>query len=109
MCYLKVSPELPVKGAQARDGGTPDACRVKNDKPAEPTVAVEEGDFNEGAIGGVMPDFRGLSMRDVLRSMEKRQLNVRMIGSGRAIAQNPQPGKRIGPREQVWVKFVPSA
>jgi len=44
-----------------------------------------------------------------MRYMEKNSLNVKILGSGRAVEQNPRPGLRIGPADQVWVKFVPSA
>ena len=56
-----------------------------------------------------MADFRGQSMRQVLRIMEKRGLNVKLIGSGRAIEQSPLPGHRIGPADHVWVRFAPAA
>ena len=41
--------------------------------------------------------------------MEKRGLNVKLQGSGRAVEQNPPPGSRINTQDQVWVRFVPSA
>jgi len=41
--------------------------------------------------------------------MEKKGLNVKLMGSGRAIEQSPLPGHRIGPNDQVWVKFAASA
>jgi cell division protein FtsI (penicillin-binding protein 3) len=56
-----------------------------------------------------MPGFHGMSMRQVLRVMGKNNLNVKLIGSGRAVEQNPQPGQKISPSDQVWVKFLPSA
>jgi cell division protein FtsI (penicillin-binding protein 3) len=56
-----------------------------------------------------MPDFRQLSMRQVLQTMEKQGVNVRIIGSGRVVEQSPLPGKTITPTDQVWVKLVPSA
>ena len=68
-----------------------------------------KGPLCEGSEGAVMVDFRGQSMRQVLRGMEKRGLNVKLIGSGRAVEQNPLPGRRIGPADHVWVRFTPSA
>ncbi|MCM2359173.1 MAG: PASTA domain-containing protein, partial [Geobacteraceae bacterium] len=62
-----------------------------------------------GGEGVVMADFRGQSIRQVLRAMEKSGLNVKLIGSGRAVEQNPLPGHRIGPADQVWVRFAPAA
>ena len=63
----------------------------------------------EGSEGVVMADFMGQSMRQVLRGMEKRGINVKLIGSGRAVEQSPPPGTRIGPNDHVWVRFAPSA
>jgi cell division protein FtsI (penicillin-binding protein 3) len=43
----------------------------------------------------IMPDFRGLSMRDVLKKAKNRGIDIQAIGSGWAIAQEPGPGKPI--------------
>jgi cell division protein FtsI (penicillin-binding protein 3) len=56
-----------------------------------------------------MPDFRGMSMRRVLQVMEKRNINIRLMGSGRAMEQSPPPGHRIRGIDEVWIKFAPSA
>jgi cell division protein FtsI (penicillin-binding protein 3) len=57
----------------------------------------------------VMPDFRGMSMRRVMQVMEKRGINIRLMGSGRAVEQNPPPGQAIRGADEVWIKFAPSA
>lgn len=101
LCYLKVP---PAKGAKAGN----EAVQVKKEPEPDP-VAAAEGDFDEGDEGMVMADFRGQSMRQVLRIMEKRGLNVKLIGSGRAVEQNPPPGHRIAPSDHVWVRFAPAA
>jgi cell division protein FtsI (penicillin-binding protein 3) len=56
-----------------------------------------------------MPNTRGLSIRQVMQLMEKRRLNIRLIGSGRAVEQQPAAGQQITPTDQVWVRFAPSA
>ena len=58
------------------------------------------------ADGARMPDFRGLSYRQVLGAMKKTGLNIRLEGSGRAVAQNPAAGGTVGARDQVWVRFA---
>ncbi|KAF0215750.1 MAG: cell division protein FtsI [Geobacteraceae bacterium] len=99
LCYLKVPP-----------GKSERTKHEKNVvKAVEPSEMAAEGTIDEGTEGGVMPDFRGMSMRHVLRSMEKKGLNVKLIGSGRAVEQNPQPGRKIGASDRVWVKFAPAA
>lgn len=102
LCYLQVPPEgsIKAKGEVARE----------NDQQApQLLVAAAEGAVEVGDEGGTMPDFRGMSMRQVLRSMEKRGLNIKLIGSGRAVEQHPVPGGRIGVETQVWIRFMPAA
>lgn len=107
LCYLKVSPDGVVRQKPA-------VLKVKNEQPLQQVASVvapsaAEGSIDNGDQGEQMPNFRGLSMREVLRLMEKRKLNVKLIGSGRAVEQNPPVGKKIAPDDQVWVKFAPSA
>ncbi len=103
LCYLKAPPGKPLK-AKAQPPGSP-----LPPPKVQPALQAEEGTFELGDEGYAMPDFRGKSMRQVLRVMGKRDLNVKLIGSGRAVEQNPQPGQKIKVSDQVWVRFVPSA
>jgi cell division protein FtsI (penicillin-binding protein 3) len=100
LCYLKVPLDKIVKRKVA-------PVEAKSASKPEPETA--EGGIVEGSEAGSMPNFRGMSMRQVLRIMEKRGLNVKLQGSGRAAEQNPPPGSRINTQDQVWVRFVPSA
>ncbi|HEX2770039.1 MAG TPA: penicillin-binding protein, partial [Geobacteraceae bacterium] len=102
LCYLKVPPDPALKTRH-------ETIEVKTPAPADVTTAAAEGTINDGVEGTVMPDFRRMSMRQVMQTMEKRGLNVKLLGSGRATEQNPPPGQRIGPTDQVWVKFAASA
>jgi cell division protein FtsI (penicillin-binding protein 3) len=102
LCYLKVPPEQNLKARHETNEAPPPAS-------AEVAKAAAEGSINEGVEGTVMPDFRGMSMRQVMQAMEKRGLNVKLLGSGRATEQNPLPGQMIGPSDHVWVKFGASA
>jgi cell division protein FtsI (penicillin-binding protein 3) len=103
LCYLKVPPEPSLLKAKHEAAPTPAP------PPADSANAAAEGTINEGVEGTVMPDFRGMSMRQVLQEMGKRGLNVKLLGSGRATEQSPLPGLRIGPSDHVWVKFGASA
>jgi cell division protein FtsI (penicillin-binding protein 3) len=100
LCYLKVPPEKSVPKK-------PEA--VEPVSAPHPAPEAAEGGIVEGSEAGSMPNFRGMSMRQVLRVMEKRGLNVKLQGSGRAVEQNPQPGSRINTQDPVWVRFLPSA
>jgi cell division protein FtsI (penicillin-binding protein 3) len=102
LVYLKVLPDQSDKPRVEK-------IEAKAAVPPPQTDAVIEDTSVVHEAGGVMPDFRGMSMRQVLQSMEKRSLNVRLLGSGRAVEQNPAPGIKVGPAERVWVRFAPSA
>lgn len=102
LCYLKVPPDTIVRSK-------PQAVVAEASSDAGDESAVAEGAIVEEGEGIVMPNFRGKSMRQTLKIMEEQGLNVRLHGSGRAIEQNPLPGYRIRPSDQVWVKFAPSA
>lgn len=102
LAYLKITPNMPIaKPQKAADSKTPE--------PAEPEEASEEVVGDAANEGTVMPNFRGMSMRNVLQVMEKRNINIRLIGSGRATEQNPPPGHAIRGTGEVWIKFTPSA
>jgi cell division protein FtsI (penicillin-binding protein 3) len=100
LCYLNVPQDKSAKRKV-------EPVAAKSVPQLEPQAV--EGGIVEGSEAGSMPNFRGMSMRQVLRVMEKRGLNVKLQGSGKAVEQNPPPGSRINTQDQVWVRFVPSA
>ena len=108
LVYLKVAsqadPGKPAVLAEARTGQT-----AASKTPQQDTMS--EGDPLEATSAGavIMPDFRGMSMRRVLQVMEKRNINIRLLGSGRAAEQMPPPGQTIRASDEVWIKFAPSA
>ena len=102
LAYLKITPNMPTANSQK-------AAEKKSDPAPEPESGVDgdiEDSSNEGAV---MPNFQGMSMRGVLQVMEKRGINIRLIGSGRATEQSPPPGHAIKGTGAVWIKFAPSA
>lgn len=105
LCYLNVPPDKNV--VAKKKGAAPEKSAPKPEPVAE--GGSVEGGSVEGVEAGAMPNFQGMSMRQVLKVMEKRGLNVKLQGSGRAVEQNPAPGSRITTQDQVWVRFVPSA
>ena len=108
LAYLKIVP----RGETPRQ---PAVIETKSDQDkaslALQQEAMSEGDAFEQPASGeiIMPDFRGMSMRRVLQVMEKRNINIRLLGSGRALEQSPPPGHRIKGIDEVWIKFAPSA
>ena len=101
LCYLNVPPDKKEKPKQER-------VEAKLN-PEEVPEESFEGTISDGLEGKNMPNFRGMSMRQVLQLMEKRNLNVKLLGSGRVIEQNPPPGHTIGPADRVWVRLAPAA
>jgi len=55
--------------------------------------------------GWTLPDFEGRPMREVLVGLEDAGLNIRIEGSGRAVAQRPAPGARVAFGGTVSVVF----
>jgi cell division protein FtsI (penicillin-binding protein 3) len=50
---------------------------------------------------GIVPDFRGLTLRGALRAAEPRKLEIDIHGSGRAMRQEPAPGTKSA-KVSVW-------
>jgi cell division protein FtsI (penicillin-binding protein 3) len=102
LAYLKIQPSMPITAT----------AKPTEAKTAPPPAAesLSDGDEQDTPVEGeVMPNFRGMSMRRVLQVMEKRGINIRLIGSGRAAEQSPPPGQKIRGTGEVWIKFAPSA
>ncbi|MHB8122540.1 MAG: penicillin-binding protein [Desulfuromonadaceae bacterium] len=102
LAYLKIQPNV-----QSFAAAKPDATKVSL-APAGDSSSYD----NSGELPlemGVMPDFSGMSMRRVLQVMEKRGINIKLLGSGRAAEQSPPPGHKIRGVGEVWIKFTPSA
>ncbi len=107
IAYLKIPP----------DTKHPSSIQVKRDaasKIAEKDT-VSDGDglvssivMEGGETSTRMPDFRNMSIRQVMQVMQKSNINIRLIGSGRAVTQKPEPGAVIKESGEVWVKFTPS-
>lgn len=102
LCYLRVPPDRTERKQ-------PQRIEVKQQQPARIVADAAEGSITDAGEGGVMVNFRGMSMREVLQVMEKKGLNVKVLGSGRVVEQNPAAGQKIGPNEPVWVRLVPAA
>ncbi len=102
LAYLKVVPQKATLKA-------PKAMEAKTNHAAPQEAMVEGNGVDLPASGEVMPDFRGMSMRRVMQVMEKRNINIKLLGSGRALEQNPPPGQPVRGVDEVWVKFAPAA
>lgn len=52
-----------------------------------------------------MPDFGGMSYRQVLESMSRSGLNIKLTGSGKVVEQSPRAGGVIRYGTKIWVRF----
>ncbi|MGE5253017.1 MAG: penicillin-binding protein [Planctomycetaceae bacterium] len=58
---------------------------------------------------GVMPDFAGKTMRQVMLTAQRLGLDLKLVGSGKAISQNPPPGQVLQGQTRGVVKFAPES
>jgi cell division protein FtsI (penicillin-binding protein 3) len=104
LAYLKISPTGETRTSTQ-------VATAPHPATQQQEIASEGGsiDATPDGEGSVMPNFQGMSMRRVLQVMEKRGINIRLMGSGRAMEQSPPPGHKIRGVDEVWIKFAPSA
>ncbi|MBE0501374.1 MAG: transpeptidase family protein [Desulfuromonadales bacterium] len=62
---------------------------------------------NDSGRLATMPDFRGMSYRQVMRTMEQTGLNLKLQGTGRVVAQSPDAGAPIRFDNATWVRLAP--
>lgn len=78
--------------------------------PAEIEDVLAEAAADEAPpaaqAGPQMPNFRGMSYRQVLEIMQSRNLNVSLRGHGRVVEQSPPPGAAIPYGAPVWVRLA---
>jgi len=96
LTHLRVPPTMPVRRDQNLP--LPDIAEIP---PLQPTVYQAK----EGETLPLMPGLMGMSFRQVLQTMERTRLNIKLQGSGRVVAQSPQPGGKISYGSEVWVRL----
>lgn len=90
--------------ADSKEKGIPAA-------PAESRAAEAANPGVRGDLGeapGVMPDFSGKSIRQVLQTAQRLGLELKYVGSGKAVDQNPPPGQILQGEARGTVRFQPS-
>ncbi len=89
----------------------PDVRMVKADELAEPGNSRNRASSLHVEVSqegpGLLPDFRGQTMREVLRGGRSLGVKVSVDGTGLAVAQNPEPGSPLNKVTQVSVSFRP--
>lgn len=94
--YLGIQPTEPVLGAVAR---------APREPPGEPRLRVTRVALRGGDAALVMPDLRGLSMGRTVDVMGRYAVRLRLVGSGVAKSQSPEPGELLVPGSECTVVF----
>ncbi len=103
MQYLKIAPNQDVPAGET----LPSLEQIFAEATTPERSRAQEVTTSDASGGPQMPDFRGLSYRQVLELMEERQLNISFRGRGRVIEQSPGPGVAIPYGAPVWVRMAP--
>jgi cell division protein FtsI (penicillin-binding protein 3) len=89
----------------------PDVRMVRAEEAAEPANLRNNGSSLHVEVSqegpGLLPDFRGQTMREVLRGGRSLGVKVSVEGTGLAVAQKPDPGAPLDKVTQVSVSFRP--
>jgi len=101
--YLNIPPN---KGHTTIAKHRPDT-NIHQEKTAINHTYFKKVSLNEQHISDNIPNFSGLSIRDVLRMAEELDLTIEIAGSGKATGQYPPPGNIIESNRRCWVKFQP--
>ncbi|MBE0598451.1 MAG: transpeptidase family protein, partial [Desulfuromonadales bacterium] len=98
--YLNVAPTELVPEV------VPAPLREERLPPVAKGVAAEVAAEEVEEEGLRMPDFQGMSCRQVLQVMEKTGINIKLQGSGRVVEQHPRAGQPIRYGTEVWVRMT---
>ena len=90
-----VNPMPPVLVARGVEEQQPILPRPVNFTPSAPETVAD----------GLMPDLRGLSAREALRTLTKVGVTARLNGNGFVIEQSPAPGTAFAPGETCTLKL----
>ncbi len=103
--HLRVNPQpdlLAVAEANAEKGST-DASEDADNRPESPEVK----ELADHLMEGLLPDFKGMGMREVLKRGRTLGLKVCLEGSGMAVAQEPEAGSPLETVGTITVRFNP--
>jgi cell division protein FtsI (penicillin-binding protein 3) len=91
------------------DGNAADVFETQEEAPKSQKIqlvtAKEELDIETGSDEMLMPDFRGMSIKRVLKLARERGIGLNAVGSGWAVRQEPSPGIPIGDKATCTVVF----
>lgn len=73
-------------------------------KEGEPEMGV----MMNGAVASiekVMPDLSGLTIAESMERISKYNINVKIVGSGLVVSQNPKPGEMLAEKKWCMIEF----
>jgi len=86
------------KAIPPQDGGLK---LVAADMPPSPVVQPAIATVGDA----VMPDFRGMTLKSVLKTAGEKRVEIKILGSGWAVSQDPMPGASISEGAVCTVRF----
>jgi cell division protein FtsI (penicillin-binding protein 3) len=78
---------------------------TREDDPRAGVAPVVASRPMEPAAPGLMPDLRGLSAREALRTLTRYGMSARMDGAGFVADQTPEPGVALAPGDECVLKL----
>jgi cell division protein FtsI (penicillin-binding protein 3) len=99
LAYLRVNPEVKTASLSKKDKKDPVTILSLNASQEEITPVLP----------GILPDFKGLNIREVLREARILGLAVEPQGTGMAVRQEPRAGSPLKTGEKIQVFFKPPA
>lgn len=70
-----------------------------------PQIISRHADMDKDMDEPGMPDFRGMTMRDALKKAREKNIEIKIIGSGWAISQEPKPNASLRNQRFCAVSF----
>ncbi len=72
---------------------------------ATPQMSLQNQAGASSVDEAVMPDFRGLTIRDVLMKAKGKGIEVKVVGNGWAVSQDPAPGVSLAKHRSCSIAF----
>ncbi len=70
-----------------------------------PPALPWQGGMENEPQEAMMPDFRGLTIRDALRKAKGKSIEIKVLGNGWAVAQEPMPGVPLSTFRSCTITF----
>ncbi len=80
-------------------------ARIKLKLVSVPQIISSHADMEKDMDEPGMPDFRGMTMRDVLKKAREKNIEIKIKGSGWAVSQEPKPSAPLRNQRFCAVSF----